>query len=146
MSVANNLSIATAHRSRAFVCLVALLLTYAQIASATLMAVTGACCGGDQCPIHGNHHPPQQNTSQHRDDPPMDCDHHGHSANTMSSCSIACCHTVEPAAVHAHIYVLVPVSLGAPLASSLSAVSEISPAGIFACYSPLAPPPKSANN
>jgi hypothetical protein len=110
------------------------------------MAVTGVCCSGDQCPIHGNHHPAQQNTPQHSNDAPMDCDHHGHSPNKMSSCSMSCCQTVEPAAVHAQIYVLIPVPLGAPLASSLSAVPAISPAGIFASYSPLAPPPKSSNN
>jgi hypothetical protein len=133
-------------RVAAWISLLAVLLIYAPVASATLMAVTGACCGGDQCPIHGNHHPAKQNTSQHNDDAPVDCDRHGHSPNKMSSCSMSCCDTVEPAAVHAQIYVLVPLSLGAPLALSLSAVPAISPAGIFASASPLAPPPKSSNN
>jgi hypothetical protein len=130
-------------RLAAWISLLAVLLIYAPVASATLMAVTGACCSGDQCPIHGNHH---QNTSKHGDESPMDCDHHGHSANKMSSCSMSCCHTIEPAAVHAQIYVLNAVSLGAPLAAILSAVRAISPAGIFASYSPLAPPPKFSNN
>jgi hypothetical protein len=135
-----------AQRVAAWISLLAVLLIYAPIASATLMAVTGACCNGDHCPIHGNHHPAKQNPSQHNDEAPMDCDHHGHSANKMSSCSMSCCHTVEPAAVHAHIYVLIPLSLGVPLALSLSAVRAISPAGIFVSNPPLAPPPKSSVN
>ena len=134
-------------RVSAWISLLAVLLIYTPVASATLMAVTGACCSGDQCPIHGNHHhPAHQNGSQHSNDAPMDCDHHAHSTNEMSPCSMSCCHTVEPAAVHSHIYVMVPRSLGAPLASSLSAVLSISSAGIFRSYSPLAPPPKSSIN
>jgi hypothetical protein len=133
-------------RAAAWISLLAVFLIYAPVASATLMAVTGACCSGDQCPIHGNHHRAHQNTSQHSNDAPMDCDRHAHSTNKMSSCSMSCCHTVEPAAVHSHIYLLFPLSLGAPLASSLSAAPSISPAGIFVSYSPLAPPPKSSIN
>ena len=87
-------------RAAAWISLLALLLIYAPVASATLMAVTGACCSGDQCPIHGNHHPTSQNTSQNSSDAPMDCDHQAHSTNKMSSCSMSCCRTVEPAAVH----------------------------------------------
>ena len=129
-------------RAAAWISLLAVLLIYAPAAGATLMAVTGACCSDDQCPIHGNHRPAHQNTPQHSNDAAMDCDHHAHSTNKMSSCSMSCCHTVEPAAVHSHIYVLIPLTLGAPLASSLSAVPSISFAGIFLPYSPLAPPPK----
>jgi hypothetical protein len=133
-------------RVAAWISLLAVLLIYAPVASATLLAITGACCSGEQCPIHGNHHPARQNTSQHSNDAPMDCDHPAHSTNKMSSCSMSCCHTVEPAAVHSHIYVLIPLLLGAPLASSLCAVRSISSAGIFLSYSPLAPPPKSSIN
>ena len=133
-----------AQRAAAWISLLAVLLIYAPVASATLMAVTSACCSDDQCPIHGNHHPAHQNTSQHSDDTPMDCDHHAHSTNKMSSCSMSCCHTVEPAAVHSHIYVLIPLSLGAPLASSLSALPSISSARILLPSSPLAPPPKTS--
>jgi len=128
-------------RVAAWISLLAVLLIYAPVASATLMAVTGACCSGDQCPIHGNHHPAKQNTSQHNDDAPMDCEHHGHSANKMRSCSMSCCHTVEPAAVHAHIFLIsLPVGISfTPLSSVVPAISAFR---IFSTISPLSPPPK----
>ena len=59
---------------------------------------------------------------------------------------MSCCQTVQPAAVHAHIYVLVPLSLGAPLAANFFPAAMLSPDGVFASYSPLAPPPKSSVN
>src|SRR6266853_1020174 len=79
-------------------CLLALLLVYAPIASATLMSVTGACCTGDQCPIHGNHHP-----SKHDEPAAMDCHGDKHNVNQMDSCSISCCHTDQRAAVNANL-------------------------------------------
>ncbi len=87
-------------------CLLALLLVYAPVASATLMSVTGACCTGDQCPIHGNHHP-----SKHDEPAAMDCHGDKHNVNQMDSCSISCCHTDQRAAVNANIFVLTPISV-----------------------------------
>jgi hypothetical protein len=129
-------------RVAAWISLLAVLLIYAPVASATLMAVTGACCGGDQCPIHGSHHPAQRNTSQHNDDAPMDCDHHSRGASKMQDCSMSCCHTVEQTAVHAHIYVLISLPIGIGFRPLSSVVPAISASRIFPTVSPLSPPPK----
>ena|SRR5260221_219710 len=129
-------------RAPGVICLLALLLTYAPIASATFMAVSGACCTGDQCPIHGNHHPAKESPSPKNESAPMDCSHEQHSANKMRSCSMSCCQNVESIAVHAHIFVLSPLPIE-------SAFAPIAPAPIFAAFTnislrsaPLAPPPK----
>jgi len=66
-------------------CLIALLLVYAPMATATLMALSGTCCAGDYCPIHGNHHPAPKNKSA-----PMDCGHEDHDTGKMDSCSMSC--------------------------------------------------------
>ncbi len=133
----------TFRRVSAWISLAAILLIYAPIASATLMAVTGACCTGDQCPIHGNHHPSKETPAQRIDDSPMACDHHGHGASKMQDCSMSCCHTVEQPAVHAHVYVLTPISLAAALIPISSAAPVVSAFVFFTSLSPLAPPPKS---
>jgi hypothetical protein len=126
--------------------MLAILLIYAPVSTATLMAVTGACCTGDQCPIHGYHHPAKNGPTQKSDSPPMDCDHHSQAADKMQSCSMSCCHTVERPAIHAHIFLLTPVSLQSSLvlvasASFVPTTIEVSPA-----FAPLAPPPKSLAN
>jgi len=128
-------------RIGAWTSLLALLLVYAPMASATLMAITGACCTGDQCPIHGNHHPAQK-AAQTSEDAPMDCGHEGHDSNKMRSCSISCCHDVEQSAVHAHIFLPTPLSVPTALASSsftplTSMAQKVSPV-----FAPPGPPPK----
>jgi len=127
----------TRQRLSALVCLVALMLMYAQIASAAVMVITGTCCSGDQCPIHGNHQ-----HSQKTDDPPMDCAHGEHNMSTMDNCSLSCCQDSERPVVHAILFLLTPLSVSTSLASSsaipfLCAITKISLA-----HAPLAPPPK----
>jgi len=120
-------------------CFFALMLMYAQIASAAAMVITGTCCGGDQCPIHGNHH-----HSQKTDDPPMDCGHGEHNMGTMDKCSMSCCQNSGQPAVHANLFLLTPLSVP----TSLAPLSEISfaPAttNLSPALAPLAPPPKSS--
>ena len=128
-------------RIGAWTSLLALLLVYAPMASATLMAVTGACCTGDHCPIHGNH-PPAQKGSQTSEAAPMDCGHESHDSNKVRSCSISCCHDVEQSAVHAHVFLLTSLSVSTALAPSsfaplTSIVQKVSPV-----FAPLGPPPK----
>jgi hypothetical protein len=137
MSRTRKLSFSTKPRLSALVCCVALMLMYAQVATSAVMAMTGACCNGEQCPIHGNHHP-----SQKTDDPPMDCGHGEHNMSTMDNCSISCCHNTEQPAVHANLYLLTPVSLCtslAPLSATLLAPAATS---LYPAVAPLAPPPK----
>ncbi len=121
--------------------LLALLLVYAPMASATLMAITGACCTGDHCPIHGNH-PAQKGVPQTSEDTAMDCGHQGHDSNKMRSCSISCCQDVEQSAVHAHIFLLTSFSVSTTLApSSFTPLTSIA-AKVSPVFAPLGPPPK----
>jgi hypothetical protein len=123
----------------AWACLLALLLVYAPIASATLMSVTGACCSGDQCPIHGNHHP-----SKHAEPAAMDCHGDKHNVNQMDSCSISCCHTDQRAAVNANIFVLTPISVSMSLVANTQTFFAFAATGLSLAFAPLAPPPKSS--
>jgi hypothetical protein len=122
----------------AYACLLALLLVYAPIASATLMSVTGACCSGDQCPIHGNHHP-----SKHEEPAAMDCHGDKHNVNQMDSCSISCCHTDQRAAVNANIFVLTPISVSMQLLANTQTFLALAATALSLACAPLAPPPKS---
>jgi len=129
-----------------WVCLLTLLLIYASMASATLLAVTGACCTGDQCPIHGNHHPAREKPAQQSDDPPMNCDHDGHAANKTQSCLISCCHSVEQSVAHSNSFLLTPLSLSTALAPQSLAALMLTAAKLSLVFAPLAPPPKSLAN
>jgi len=138
MSRPHKLAFSTKQRLNALVCFVALILIYAPIATAAAMAVTGACCSGDQCPIHGNHH-----HSQKSEQTPMNCGHSGRDMSTMDNCSLSCCHNTEQPAIHANLFLLTPLSIS----TSLAPLSEISfaPAttNLSPAFAPLAPPPKS---
>jgi hypothetical protein len=127
----------------ALCCLFALLLVYAPMASATLMAVTGACCAGDQCPIHGNHHPAQKGATQKSDEAPMECGHDGPGMGKMQACSMSCCHTIEQTVVHAYVFLLTPLSTSARLAPQSLASLALTTNKISPAFAPLAPPPKS---
>src|SRR5260221_12529416 len=133
-------------RITALISLITILLIYAPIASATLMAVTGTRCTGDQYPIHGTHQPSKEPPAQRSDDSPTDCDHHDHGANKTQSCSMSCCHNGEQPAVHAHIFLLTPLSLDAELAPLSLASLSAAPKKFSSVFAPLAPPPKSSAN
>jgi len=143
MTHSANSSLDRARRFSALLGLFAILLIYAPIASATFMAVSGACCTGDQCPIHGNHHPAKNNSNPKNDSAAMDCGHEQHSAKNMRSCSVSCCHSIEQSATHANIYLLTPVSVTTGLALNASASTVASDPNISPSFAPLAPPPKS---
>ena len=141
MSHSHKSRFSTRQRSSALLCFLAFVLIYAPIASAAVMAITGTCCSGDQCPIHGNHHHPQKT-----DNPPMDCGHGEHNMSTMDNCSMSCCHNTEQPAVHGNLFLLTPLSVCTSLArlfeiSFAPATTNLSPA-----FAPLAPPPKSSVN
>ena len=130
----------------ACICLLALLLVYAPMASATVLAITGACCTGDLCPIHGNHHPAQTGSPQEYEEAPMDCGDGGHHMSKMQACSMSCCQTVEPTAVYAHSFLLTPFPVPAALAPLFSASIALTPAKVSPVFAPLAPPPKPASH
>jgi hypothetical protein len=137
MSRRSRLSLSIKPRSSALVCCVALMLMYSQVAILAVMATTGACCNGDQCPIHGNHHHSQKSEA------PMDCGHSGHDKSKMDSCTMSCCHNVEQSAVHANLYLLTPISLSTSLAPYSAIAFSSAPTKISLVFAPLAPPPKS---
>jgi hypothetical protein len=103
-----------------------------------LLSVTGACCSGDQCPIHGNHHP-----SKHDQPAAMDCHGDKHNANQLDSCSISCCHTDQRAAVNCNIFVLTSISASVPLLANTQTLLAFAATGLSLAFAPLAPPPKS---
>jgi hypothetical protein len=138
MGRTRKLSLSTRQRLSALACLVALTLLYGRIATSTVMAVTGACCSGDQCPIHGNHH-----HSQKSEETPMDCGHSGRDMSKMDSCAMSCCQNTEQTAVHATLFLLTPVPVSTSLAlhSAIRCTSAITKSSL--AYAPLAPPPRS---
>jgi len=138
MSRTGKSSFSTRQRLSALVCFVALVLMYAQITSAAVMVITGACCSGDQCLIHGNHHPPQKT-----DAPPMDCGHGEHNVGAMDKCSMSCCQNTEQPAVHGNLFLLTPLSVSTSLAPYSAASFSNAITKISLAYAPLAPPPKS---
>ena len=121
----------------AAICMFAFLLIYAPVASATFMVVTGSCCAGDQCPIHGHHHSAQHGNS----DVAMDC---GHEMSTMQSCTMSCCQDSQQPAVHANVYVLTPVEIASVLAPLALATLTLAPSRSSPAFTPLAPPPKTS--
>jgi hypothetical protein len=127
----------------ACICLLALMLIYAPITTATLMTVTGACCSGDYCPIHGNHHRNQEPPAQTGENSPMDCDHVGHSASKVSTCSLSCCHDAQSSVAAAHIFLLAPMTLSIALAPLFSASAAPWTSSKSLAFAPPAPPPKS---
>lgn len=132
------LQIKKANSVRKFVagiCMLALVLVYAPIASATLVVATGACCDGDRCPIHGNHH-----SAPKTEETGTDCGHH---ISQLQSCSLSCCQNAEQPAAHAHVYLLMPVTLATNLALITATAPGAAPIKISPAFSPLAPPPKS---
>ncbi len=133
-------------RIGAWTSLLALLFVYAPMASATLMAVTGACCTGDQCPIHGNHHSGKKSRTQNSEQTPMECGHEGPESKKMQSCSMSCCHDIEQSAVHAYIFLPTPFSVPTALAPSSFAPHTSISAKLSPVFAPLGPPPKPFSN
>jgi hypothetical protein len=127
----------------ACMCLLALLLSYAPMAMATLMAITHACCSGDACPIHGNHHPARNNPAESREKAPTDCGHQGQDMSNLSACSMSCCHEAEQNTLHAHIFLLTPLSAATALAPLSAALRASADSSVSLTLAPLAPPPKS---
>lgn len=128
-------------RIRSLVCLFALLLLQLPAVGAAAMAITGACCATDNCPIAAHHHPAPAQTEE----PPMDCDHspgnhaQNHGAGKMRSCSMSCCQTTEQSAIHGHFFLSSPVldtAALSPVSENLLAVAVSEPSGFLSLFSP----------
>ena len=73
----------------------------------------------------------------------MDCGHGEHDMSTIDNCSNSSCHNTEQPAVHANLYLLIPVSLCTSLAPLSAALLAAAAADFSPAYAPVAPPPKS---
>jgi len=124
-------------RVPSLVCLFAALLLQGPVVLALAIA-SGVCCTGDHCPIAAHHH-----SLAKSEEAPMDCDHkQAHSRDNVQSCSMSCCKTTEPFAVHAHVFLLSPPI---ELASANAFPETVSPLGASETavpFAPLSPPPK----
>jgi len=126
----------------AWCCLLALFFLQAPVIGAMVIA-TGACCTGDHCSIAAHHH-----TAAKTEEAPMECDQHRKGdtqsgAGTLQACSMSCCQTMEPSAVHTNLFVLSPTPVLVAFAPLPEIVSEPGFSGNTGSFSPLSPPPKS---
>jgi hypothetical protein len=110
----------------ALFCLLAMLFFQAP-AFAGFVIATGACCTGEQCPIHGHHQKAKQAETGS-----TDCDHEHHSSGGVQSCSISCCHDAPSAALHAQHFV-------PPISSTNATLGLVSQASVLNMSAPLAP-------
>src|SRR5690348_10254189 len=110
----------TTRRACGLVCL-AVLLLYTPAVQAAWLLVSGACCGGDRCPIAAHHH-----RAPETEEAPADCGHATeHSSRRVEGCSISCCRTAQEPAVHAHVFLPAPVLSFAPPEPSAPAAPKL---------------------
>src|SRR5260221_8636684 len=132
---------APGRRSRACLCLVAVMLLWAPAWGAVLRAAGLGCCDGAMCPLHG--HGPKKSsrcTNSAENMPIAGCDHHART--TAMDCAVGCCHPKSPAVTGAIGFVLPsPVALSAPLLISPQAPIPFSPESSFV-FDPTSPPPR----
>jgi hypothetical protein len=124
-------------RIRSLGCLFALVLLQAPAITAAAIAATGACCSADNCPLAARHHPAASEPSS------MDCAHDADNHSTkMRSCSMACCHPAQPAAIHSVAFTEPPALASVTLALLFAIVSVRALPENAGFFSPLSPPPK----
>jgi len=126
-----------ARRVCGLACLAALLL-YAPGVQAAWLLVSGACCGGDRCPIAAHQHRPPEAEN------PSDCGHAmDHSNHKVRSCSISCCPAAQDPVVHAHVFVPAPAASFTAPAPFLPAAPKPRLGAKSLPLDPPIPPPKS---
>jgi hypothetical protein len=123
----------------AWVCLLAVVLLYAPLAGAALLAHGVNCCAGGVCPIPEHHHHKQQQAAA-KDSAPMDC---GHEMGGMTSCSMSCCKDPSRPALIPGAFVLPHASFAPAVGEVLHAVQLTSSLEISRFVKPLSPPPRS---
>jgi len=125
-------------RGHSLLCLVAALLLQSPIITALVIA-SGACCSGDHCPVAAHHH-----AAAKTEEMPMDCDHNlDHDRDRLRSCSMSCCNTAEPSAIHSNVFLVGPVIEPVSLVSLAETVSAFAASETASRFPPLSPPPKS---
>jgi hypothetical protein len=126
----------------AWLCLLAVVLLYAPMAEAALLAYSADCCAGGVCniPAH-HHHKPQQAPAQ--DSAPMDC---GHDMSGLKPCSMSCCKDPSRPALMPGAFVLPLIRFAAVPAEVLRPAQFASSLKISRFVKPLSPPPRFATS
>lgn len=119
----------------AIICLFAVALLYAPLATTAWSSYKASCCNSDECPIREHHHHKAPATPAHH----MDC---GHDMASMMSCSMSCCANQERPAVASAIFILpLPFEFAATLGFT-RAVSLAISLDSSRSTEPLSPPPR----
>jgi hypothetical protein len=124
----------------AWLCLVAVALLYAPLASAALLAYGANCCAGGFCNIPAHHHHKQQ-PAPSEDSAPMDC---GHDMSGLKPCAMSCCKDPSRPALIPGAFVLPLIRFAAVPGEVLRPVQFASSLKISRFVKPLSPPPRFA--
>lgn len=117
-------------------CMLAVALLYAPLASTAWSSYRSACCTSDQCSIPEHHHKAPAAPAGH-----MDC---GHDMAAKMACSMSCCSNTERPAVASAVFVLPqPFQFAAP-AGFTSAIKIVDSLDFARSIEPLSPPPRLA--
>src|SRR5260370_24637716 len=119
----------------ASICLLAVVLLYAPLASAAWSSYQSACCKSGQCPIPAHHHQKTPAAPANH----MDC---GHEMSGMMACSISCCHDSDRSLLASMTFVLPPSATATAAAAIQSPLEFSKPLGFPRPIEPLSPPPR----
>lgn len=122
-----------------WLCLLAVALLYAPMASAALLVYGVDCCVGGFCNVPEHHHHKQQ-VIPSQDSAAMDC---GHDMGGMTPCSMSCCKDPARPALIPGAFVLPPASFAPAVGEVLRPVKIASALEISRFVIPLSPPPRS---
>lgn len=119
----------------AVLCLLAVTLIYAPLATTAWSSYRTACCTSGRCPIpEHHHHKPPAAPADH-----MDC---GPDMAAVTACAISCCPNKERPAVTSAVFVLPPPWQYAAPASCTSAIKILNSLDSPRSIEPLSPPPR----
>jgi hypothetical protein len=122
----------------AWLCLLAVVLLYAPLAGAALVAYGSDCCVGGFCNVPEHHHHKQQPAAL-QDSAPMDC---GHEMSGMTRCSMSCCKDLARPAMMPGAFVLPPAGFAPAEGEVLRPVQMASSLEISRFVKPISPPPR----
>jgi hypothetical protein len=135
----------TQHRVRAaaaWLCMLAVVLLYAPMAGAALLAYGVDCCVGGFCNIPEHHHHKSQ-PAPAQDTAPMDC---GHDMSGMTSCSMSCCKDPARPALIPGAFVLPPANFAPAASGVIRPIFLANTLEISRFVKPLSPPPRFASS
>lgn len=129
-----------------WLCLLTVVMMYAPLAGAVLVAHGIDCCTGGYCKIPAHHH--KQKTSQTAEQHPpishsdgMNCEH-DMGGMAMTSCSMTCCQDPSRPALLPVAFLLPPAALAPEPGDALRQMVPAAAAKISRFTTPLSPPPR----